>query len=47
MRYHPFLYDKETYPLDINAYTGTVITLMIKQCFLHGEPFGRVNSTLF
>ena len=34
MRYHPFLYDKETYPLDINAYTGTDISLLVKQMFL-------------
>ena len=27
LRYHPFLYDKETYPLDINSYTGTDINL--------------------
>ena len=34
MRYHPFLYDKETYPLDINAYTGIDIYLRMEQSFL-------------
>ena len=23
LRYHPFLYDKETYPTDAHIYTGT------------------------
>ena len=39
MRYHPFLYDKETYPLDINAYTGTYINLLMKYGFFVGGVF--------
>ena len=46
MRYHPFLYDKETYPLDINAYTGTYINLRMKQCFFTRNSFSTVNITL-
>ena len=48
LRYHPFLYDKETYPLDINAYTGTHINLRMKQGFLTGDGFSRstVNTNL-
>ena len=33
LRYHPFLYDKETYPLDVNTYTGTNIDLLMKTVF--------------
>ena len=31
LRYHPFLYDKETYPVDSNSDAGNVVVLFLQQ----------------